>query len=71
MTPKQAAAVFTQFGVSSAELVQRIASHGQKAVHLPKFQDIISHLKATVGQGDLVVTMGAGNVWEIGRDLVG
>jgi UDP-N-acetylmuramate--alanine ligase len=57
--------------VSSAELVRRIGVHGQKAVHLPKFSDIVDHLKQTAGPGDLVVTMGAGNVWEIGRDLVG
>jgi UDP-N-acetylmuramate--alanine ligase len=57
--------------VSSADLVQRIGSHGQKAIHLPKFSDIVAHLKETAGEGDLVVTMGAGNVWEIGRELVG
>jgi UDP-N-acetylmuramate-alanine ligase len=34
------------------------------------FDSIVEYLREEVGQGDLVVTMGAGNVWEIGRELV-
>ena len=33
--------------------------------------EVVEQLKREVREGDLVVTMGAGNVWEIGRDLVG
>jgi UDP-N-acetylmuramate--alanine ligase len=57
--------------VSSAELVERVRGNGQNALHLSSFSDIVDHLRSTVGEGDLVVTMGAGNVWEVGRDLVG
>jgi UDP-N-acetylmuramate--alanine ligase len=57
--------------VSSDDLVQRIKSAGQKAQHLPAFSAIVDYLKGTARGGDLIVTMGAGNVWEIGRDLVG
>jgi UDP-N-acetylmuramate--alanine ligase len=57
--------------VSSADLVERVKGNGQNALHLPKFADIVNHLRSSVGEGDLVVTMGAGNVWEVGRDLVG
>lgn len=57
--------------VSSADLVERITNNGQKALHLPTFSEITHYLQRTVRPGDLVVTMGAGNVWEIGRDLVG
>ncbi len=56
--------------VSSKELVDRITGAGQQAVHLSDFADIVRHLRAEAEPGDLVVTMGAGNVWEIGRDLV-
>ena len=57
--------------VSSGDLVARITAAGQRAVHLPDFAAIVAHLKAEARPGDLILTMGAGNVWEIGRDLVG
>jgi len=56
--------------VSSRDLVQRITECGQHAQHLPQFDAILEYLRANLKGGDLVVTMGAGNVWEIGRDLV-
>jgi UDP-N-acetylmuramate--alanine ligase len=56
--------------VSSTDLVERIVANGQKATHLPQFEQIVEHLKRNTQPGDLVVTMGAGNVWEIGRDFV-
>jgi UDP-N-acetylmuramate--alanine ligase len=55
--------------VSSDDLVDRLKANGRLAIHLPNFADIVTHLRSVVGEGDLVVTMGAGNVWEIGRDL--
>ena len=57
--------------VCSADLVERIKQAGQRAQHLPDFPSIVSYLKGQAHPGDLIVTMGAGNVWEIGRDLVG
>jgi UDP-N-acetylmuramate--alanine ligase len=57
--------------VSAADLVERINRNGHSAMHLPLFEQIVDHLRQSVREGDLVVTMGAGNVWEIGRDLVG
>ena len=57
--------------VSAADLVERVAHNGQKARHLPRFDAIVDYLRGVVGPGDLVVTMGAGNVWEVGRELVG
>jgi UDP-N-acetylmuramate--alanine ligase len=55
--------------VSSQDLVNRINANGQKATFLPDFAAIADHVRASAGQGDLIVTMGAGNVWEIGREL--
>jgi len=57
--------------VSSGDLVDRIRQTGQKARHLPDFATIVGYVKTESRAGDLIVTMGAGNVWEIGRDLVG
>jgi UDP-N-acetylmuramate--alanine ligase len=57
--------------VNAHHLVERIRGAGQSARHLPDFPSIVEYLRKEVRDGDLVVTMGAGNVWEIGRDLVG
>jgi UDP-N-acetylmuramate--alanine ligase len=37
---------------------------------VPDFGQIVQILRQSVRPGDLVVTMGAGNVWQIARDLV-
>lgn len=55
--------------VTAADLVERVKANGQKAVHLPSFGQIVEYLKQNVRDDDLIVTMGAGNIWEIGRDL--
>ena len=56
--------------VSARDLVDRINANGQTAIHLSDFRQIGEHLRGELRDGDLLVTMGAGNVWEIGRDLV-
>lgn len=55
--------------VTAADLVERIKANGQKAVHLASFERIVDHLKEIAREDDLIVTMGAGNIWEIGRIL--
>jgi UDP-N-acetylmuramate--alanine ligase len=57
--------------ISAADLVSRVTGNGQRARHVAQFADIIKLLRGELREGDLIVTMGAGNVWEIGRDLVG
>ena len=56
--------------VSSEQLVKAICARGEAAMHMPLFEGIVAYLKAESRPGDLIVTMGAGNVWEIGRQLV-
>jgi UDP-N-acetylmuramate--alanine ligase len=55
--------------VTASDLVERVKANGQKALHLPKFEQIVEYLKTNAQEDDLIVTMGAGNIWEIGRDL--
>jgi UDP-N-acetylmuramate--alanine ligase len=57
--------------VSALDLVNMINRSGQRARHIPDFTAIVEYLREEASDGDLIVTMGAGNVWEIGRDLVG
>lgn len=56
--------------VSACDLVRLINQRGQSARHIPAFDQIVDHLRREVRDGDLVVTMGAGNVNEIAIDLV-
>lgn len=56
--------------VSSGTLAERVRASGQHAEHVASFEKIVARLKAELRAGDLVVTMGAGNVWQIGRMLV-
>ncbi len=48
--------------VSSADLVARLVARGVAARHLPALDEILRCLAATCGDGDLVVTMGAGPI---------
>jgi UDP-N-acetylmuramate--alanine ligase len=56
--------------VTAADLVDRIQANGQKAVHLASFDEIAGYLRKTAREDDLIVTMGAGNIWEIGKSIV-
>ncbi|HEX4125110.1 MAG TPA: UDP-N-acetylmuramate--L-alanine ligase [Tepidisphaeraceae bacterium] len=51
------------------DLVDRIAANGQAVIHFPTFAEVIEHLRRSAQPGDLIVTMGAGTVGEIGRAL--
>ncbi|HEX2972124.1 MAG TPA: UDP-N-acetylmuramate--L-alanine ligase, partial [Tepidisphaeraceae bacterium] len=57
--------------VSSKDLVDRIIQNGQRALHLPQFPHILEWLRKEAHPGDLIITMGAGNVCEIGCQLLG
>ena len=56
--------------VHAKDLVKRIEATGQKVQYIGPFDAIISHLKGIVSEGDLVFTMGAGNVCDLGKTLV-
>jgi UDP-N-acetylmuramate--alanine ligase len=56
--------------ISSDDLVAQIRLHGGEAIYLKSFKEIVMHLKNIVKSGNLVVTMGAGNVWEVADEIV-
>lgn len=56
--------------VHATDLVARIAGNGRKARHIAEFAEIVGVLKQELRPGDLMVTLGAGTIWEVGRDLV-
>jgi len=56
--------------ISSRDLVAQIRLHGGRAEYLQTFDEITAHLTGSLTPGDLLVTMGAGNVWEIADEVV-
>ncbi|MEK3731416.1 MULTISPECIES: UDP-N-acetylmuramate--L-alanine ligase [Paenibacillus] len=57
-------------GVSSARLVELIVQNSNSgARYLPTKEDVLSDLAGRVKEGDLVLTMGAGDIWKVGAAL--
>jgi UDP-N-acetylmuramate--alanine ligase len=55
-------------GIDSRALVEGISGHGHKNAHYLGDKDaVVAHLLSTVREGDIVITLGAGNVWQIGE----
>ena len=54
----------------SAELVNQIRRRGGRVRHLPNLADVTDHLTKHVAAGDLVLTMGAGDIWKVADELV-
>lgn len=60
-----------QGGVSSEELVQAINRYTPgKAFYASDRGILVENLRQTLGKEDLFVTMGAGDVWQIGESLI-
>lgn len=59
-----------QGGVSSREIVDLVNKYSRgKAVHIATVPDVIAELEEKILPGDVVVTLGAGNVWEVVHTL--
>ncbi|HPS55848.1 MAG TPA: cyanophycin synthetase, partial [Sedimentisphaerales bacterium] len=56
--------------VNSQVLVDRLRSNGSEAVFIDGFAGICDYLKNNVVSGDLVVTMGAGDVWKVADEYI-
>lgn len=56
---------------SAQTLVDRVNAVSANAIHLPTFDQITQYLKQNARAGDLILTIGAGNVCEIAHELAG
>ncbi len=58
-------------GIDSAHLSQAIRAHGHRDVtHVPDVNTLPSVLAERCAVGDVIITMGAGNITRVGRDLL-
>ncbi|SFG18662.1 UDP-N-acetylmuramate--L-alanine ligase [Lachnospiraceae bacterium C7] len=58
-------------GISSKDVLEKVVAHGTECHYFPSFEEIEKYLLKNCQQGDLLITMGAGNVVEIGEHLLG
>lgn len=56
--------------ISSKDLAAAAQKHHRDVRYLGSFEKILDHLCQNVEPGDLVITMGAGDVWKVGERLV-
>jgi UDP-N-acetylmuramate--alanine ligase len=58
-------------GVESFALFEEIQRHGHKnVVYVENFESVISHLKTVLASNDILLTLGAGDVWKVGEMLL-
>ena len=58
------------YNISSKDLVDKINSLEKKALYISKFEDIVEYVKKNTDSKDIVLTLGAGTVTNIGPMLV-
>jgi UDP-N-acetylmuramate--alanine ligase len=58
-------------GVNSGMLAEKVRENGGDACYLPSFDSIENYLLENCEPGDLLITMGAGDVVKIGEHLLG
>jgi UDP-N-acetylmuramate--alanine ligase len=58
-------------GVTGQALFEGIKKHGHKDVtFIPEREKIVDHLTAVLKKGDLLITLGAGDVWKVGEQVL-
>ena len=58
------------YGITSKDLVNQIISIGKDAKYIPDFNECVTYIKNNVQENDIVITLGAGTVTEIGPMLI-
>jgi len=56
--------------INSQILVERMQANGTKTIFIDSFGAICDYLKTEVRPGDLVVTMGAGDIWKVADEYI-
>ena len=57
-------------GISSKDLLCELQNLGTKSYYFPSFEEIEKFLSENCINGDLLITMGAGNIVKVGEDLL-
>ena len=54
---------------TTPHLVARVNAAGDRAVHVPTFPEMVAYLKREAGPGDLILTIGAGTICDVAKEL--
>ena len=58
------------YNISSKDLENKINEIENKAIYIPDFNDVVKYLKENIKENDIIITLGAGTVTEIGPMLL-
>ena len=58
------------YNITSKDLVDKIVSLGKNALYIPDFDNCVEFVKDNIQENDIVITLGAGTVTQIGPLLV-
>jgi UDP-N-acetylmuramate--alanine ligase len=58
------------YGVSSQDVADEVRKYGTDVIYIDTFSGIEDYLYSHCSEGDLLITMGAGNVTTIGPSLL-
>lgn len=59
-------------GIHATLISGRMTENGHRGVHyMPDRAEVVQTLRQSAGPGDILVTMGAGDVWKLSRELAG
>ena len=58
------------YNITSKDLVDKIVSRGKNALYIPDFDNCVEFVKDNIQENDIVITLGAGTVTQIGPLLV-
>ena len=56
-------------GVSAENIVQELKQNGINVLYINSLDDIVNYLQQEIRSGDTVLTVGAGDVWTVGKNL--
>ncbi|MCK5173011.1 MAG: UDP-N-acetylmuramate--L-alanine ligase, partial [Planctomycetes bacterium] len=56
--------------INAVVLVDRIIKQGSESLFINDFGGICEYLKENVKPGDLIVTMGAGDIWKVADECI-
>ena len=53
------------YNIHEEDIIKELAKYDKKAIHISEYEEIVNYLKNNVKKGDIIITLGAGNVTKI------